>query len=66
MNTMRGYGDAWYRKDAGYRETVLNWDEFGKGYIEDRASVKIRIYCRIPSIDYTKIPKQHRNFQNCS
>ena len=40
MNTMRGYGDAWYRKDAGYRETVLNWDEFGKGYIEDRASVK--------------------------
>ena len=40
MNTMRGYGEAWYRKDAGYRETVLNWEQFGKGYIEDRASVK--------------------------
>jgi len=61
---MRGYGDAWYRKDAGYRETVLNWDEFGKGYIEDRASVK-DTYILSHSIDrlHKKYPDNIEIFQ---
>jgi hypothetical protein len=64
MNTMRGYGDAWYRKDAGYRETVLNWDEFGKGYIEDRAAVK-DTYILSHSIHrlHKKYPKNIQIFQ---